>query len=248
MEQLIESNVLKHDWIGQLNVNILHRIGYLDTFDGITTDDIANFFDIDFKSAAWIIDLLIENGVLEHDAMEMHRFTKDDQLWNDRVTIHMNKHQKNETNLIAKYADSLTEIKNLPILKNVTKTIIKYYCKISDQDQLCKFFELLKQEKLLKPIFFTKFRLYDKLHFSRLSACVANEIDEFLSNRFAYSFALEHLCLGLDDSKVDPTTPKRLFLQDNPHKEFYEELLSSGIEIESCISQEGYLFVDFSHY
>jgi hypothetical protein len=248
MEQLIELKVLKHDWIGQLNMKVLHHLGYLDTFDGITTDDIAHFFNIEATSAAWIIDLLIENGVLKRDTMAMHRFTKDEQLWDEKVTIHRNKEEKETSNLIAKHAENLTTIRNLPILKNITTGIIDYYCKMGDHDQLNTFFKLLKDEKLLEPIFFTKFRLYGKIDCFFLPSCIGNEIEEFLSDRLAYSFALEHLCLALDESKVNPTTPKKLFLPDHPQKEFYEELLSSGIGIESRISQEDYSFVDFNHY
>lgn len=248
IENLVKSNVLRHDWIGQINTKVLRRIGYLDRFDGITTIDIADFFDIDHESAAWIIDLLIENGVLKRDTVPMHRFTKDEKLWHEKVAIHMDKGHKDETNLIIKHADGLVHIRNQKLLKNITTGMIDHFCKIGNREQLFKFFELLKNEKLLEPIFFTKFRLYGKLDCSCLPSCIANEIDELLNDRLAYSFALEHLCVGLDDSMVDPTAPKKLFLQENAANEFYEELLNSGIGIKSHISEEDYQLLDLDFY
>jgi hypothetical protein len=251
VENLIKSKAIKHDWIGQINGNVLRRIGYLDTFDGVTTTDIVDFFEIDPIAAAWIIDLLTENGVLKRDTTEMHRFTRNDQLWKDKVEIYIDKEVKHDANLIAKHADSLTKIRNLPMLKNVTTGIINHFCEIADNDKLLTFYKLLKDEKLLEPMFFTKFRLYGKLDCSCLPSCIANEVDEFLSDRFAYSFALEHLCAALDNSINAPTTAKKLFLQENPQDEFYKELLSSGIGLQSRISQQDYLFlkeVDLDQY
>ncbi|CAF4393677.1 unnamed protein product, partial [Didymodactylos carnosus] len=248
LEDLVKSKVIRHDWIGQINVNVLRRIGYFDTFDGVTTTDIKDFFDIDLVSAAWIIDVLTEHGVVKRDTREMHQLTQDDQLWKEKVEVYANKEITDETNLIAKHADNLIKIRNLPILKNVTPGIIAHYCVFADNDQLLTFFKLLKDENLLVPFFFTKFRLYGKLDCSCLPSSIANEIDEFLSDRFAYSFALEHLCIALDKSIHDPTTPKKLFLQENPQDELYEELLSSGVGQQSCISQEDYLFLDLDQH
>ncbi|CAF3989486.1 unnamed protein product [Adineta steineri] len=248
IEELVKSKVIRHDWIGQINVKVLRHIEYFDSFDGVTTTDIADFFNIDVVSAAWIIDLLIENGVLKRHTMEMHQLTQDEQLWKEKVEVYVNKEITDKANLIAKHADNLIKIRNLPILKNITPGIIAHYCKFTDNDQLLTFFKLLKDENLLIPFFFTKFRLYGKLDCSCLPSSIANEIDAFLSDRFAYSFALEHLCIALDKSIYDPKTPKNLFLKENPQDELYEELISFGIGEQSCISQEDYLFLDFDQF
>ena len=241
VEALVKSKVIKYDWIGQINVNMLRRIGYFDTFDGVTTTDIAEFFEIDAVSAAWIIDVLSENGVLKRDTIEMHKLTQDNQLWKEKVEVYAD--NKDKTNLIAKHADSLIKIRNLPMLKNVRPGIIGHYCEITDNDELLTFYKLLKDEKLLDPFFYTKFRLYGKLDCSCLPSSTANEVDAFLSDRLAYSFALEHLCVALDNSIHDPRTPKKIFLPEKSQAELYEEFFSSGIGQPSRISQEDYQFL-----
>lgn len=87
IDDLVESNVLKHYWIGQINRSPLRHIGYLDKFEGVTTTDIADYFCVEPESAAWIIDLLMEGGVLKRDTIQIYRFTTDDKLWNDQVAI-----------------------------------------------------------------------------------------------------------------------------------------------------------------
>lgn len=145
------------------------------------------------------------------------------------IRLRFNKNNKEETNPIIRHAVSLIQLRNFKAVKNITTGIVDHFCKIGDRDELFQFFTLLKSEKILEPVFFTKFRPYEKLECSYLPSCIANELDEFLSDRFAYTFAIEHLCISLDDSITDPTTPKKLFLQENPKEEFYEQLLSAGI-------------------
>ncbi|CAF1252129.1 unnamed protein product [Didymodactylos carnosus] len=248
IEDLTKSKVVRYDWIGQINVNVLRRIEYFDTFDGVSTTDIKDFFDVDLVSAAWIMDALTEHDVVKRDTMEMHQLTLDEQLWKEKVEVYANKEITDETNLIVKHVDNLIKIRNLLILKNVTPGIIAHYCAFMDNDQLLTFFKLLKDKNLLAPFFFTKFRLYGKLDCSCLPSSIANEIDEFSSDRSAYSFALEHVCIVLDKSIHDPTTPKKLFLQENPQDELYEGLLSSGIGQQSYIAQEDSLFLNLDQY
>uniref|UniRef100_A0AC34F413 Chloroplast protein-transporting ATPase n=1 Tax=Panagrolaimus sp. ES5 TaxID=591445 RepID=A0AC34F413_9BILA len=247
--ELINSKVLKDDWIAQVNLKNLGNITYCDSFDGITTSEIKEFFEIDLAAAAWILEALTEFDVLKQDTVLQHRFNADDKFWAEKVEIYQ-KDNKNITddNQIATHARSLTFIRNIPSIKNVTPAVIKHACDFTDDQKLVEFCKLLIAEKILEPYLSTKFRLTGKLDCSCLPESIAEEVEEFLNERLAYSFGIEYLAAAIDRSATDPRVSKEILLADDPHGELYQTLMDLGIILPSRIFTNDYNHLESNDY
>ena len=87
----------------------------------------------------------------------------------------------------------------------------------------------MQKEKLLEYYKKTTYRIFTKLDCTFLPKCIQQEVDEFLANQFAYSFALENLCLSLDSCDNDENAEIKIFLPKNPYANFYKDLFNFGI-------------------
>lgn len=98
----------------------------------------------------------------------------------------------------------------------MSKEVVGNYCNIADND-LFTFYAYLGKAKILEPYLYKIYRLKSKLDCSILSHCIANHIDKFLADRFAYTFALEELCMSLE--KANSATNR---VKSNEYKNWKE--------------------------
>ena len=61
-------------------------------------------------------------------------------------------------------------------------------------------------------------------------------VDEFLADRFAYTFALEEVCQSLEKANKDLVPkPSQIFLPENPFREFSRDMINYGLVVPSRI-------------
>ena len=74
--------------------------------------------------------------------------------------------------------------------------------------------------------------MYTKLDCTCLPLSIQREVDEYLSDRFAYTFAFENLCMSIDEGAIE----KQIFLPENPYNHFFKDLKNLGIVTSPRIS------------
>ncbi|KAE9548611.1 hypothetical protein FO519_008177 [Halicephalobus sp. NKZ332] len=189
LQNLLESGYLKPDKIAKVNVlKIKSGIGFFDEYDGVTLEDLGEFFGIDSKVAAWILSVLEENGVLTHQSLQM------------------------------------------------------------TQDLATELYDYLVKENLLESYVYNIWRLESKLDCSSLPKCIANEIDEFLADRFAFTFALENLMESVDNSLIDTDTKKQICLPMDPTADLINDLSELGLAMPQRIYKDEWELIDFDDY
>ena len=253
INELVNSGGLKLDKLAQILI-VPETMTYFSKFDGVTLEDLKVFFNLDNRGAAWILNTLEHNGILKLETVQMMRLTSDSSKWETLVRSHLNKDakppQKNdsiELKLMYANAGYLQRIKNDTRLLNVSKEVIQSFCKLT-QGTLDQFYDHLVKEKLLEPYLYNIWRQNSKLDCSSLPLSIADNIDEFLADRFAYSFALENICLSLEEANKDPMpTATQVFLPENPFREVSTDLVNSGLAMPSriCVSTETINDIDF---
>ncbi len=237
---------------------IREHISYFSNFDGIKLDDLSDYFNLsehDEYGAAWLLNMLQEENLLKVQSVEMMRFTQDEKKWQEHVRCHLEESEEdnkvkqiNENDellkLLSEYAAQLQQIKNEEQILNVSDEVIKSFCNIKDDKTLEKFYNyLVKDIKVLEPYLYNIWRLNAKLDCSlALPACISNHIDLLLTDRFAYTFTLENMCLSLEKeaatTTASPTSDHehhQIFLPENPFSEFYTDLINTGIALRSRI-------------
>lgn len=154
LNQLVSTGRLKLDKLAQIRI-VPKEMTYFSRFDGITFDDLREYFRLDTNGAAWILNNLQENGVLELETVKMMRFTRDNDKWESHVRSLLKDDAKpptegssNEFKLLYKNAGALQTIKNTSRILNVSKDVIKSFCKVPD-DTLDAFYSYLENEKIL---------------------------------------------------------------------------------------------------
>jgi hypothetical protein len=154
--------------------------------------------------------------------------------------------------LMHQNASSLDRIRNMQSgILNVTKDVIKSKCTLPDDDKLDQFYGHLEKLELLEPYIYKIWRLDLKLDCRPLPLCIADQVDEFLADRFAYSFALEKICYSLEEANKDlKPIASQIFLPENPFPLFLDDLISSGIAIPSriCVSTETIEDIDYDDF
>ena len=263
LHKLVDKGSLKLDKMAKILI-IPEQMSYFSDFDGVTTDDLKEFFDLSNHSAGWIMNRLQENGILVLKTVEMIRCTTNNEIWEELVRIHLKPNSKKakdedsmEFKLLFENAAALQRIKDNNKIFNVTREVIAAFCEIStetdEEKTIKKFHNYLINKKILEPYLYNIWRLNSKLDCSSLPICIANQVDEFLSDRFAYTFALENLCLSLEAANKDPTThPNQIFLPENPFTEVFDDLVKSGFAMPPrlCTSLndfESFDYEDFKH-
>ena len=156
-------------------------------------------------------------------------------------------------------AGILQQLKDNHKLLNVTQDVhvINRYCRVSQkrnkEEALKKFYAYLNQEKILEPYVFSIWRLDSKLDCSSLPPCITNHLEEFLSDRFAYTFALEELCQSVEVANNDPApASNRVFLPETPFGSIFTDSINSGLAMPSrFVSSTKFLdeidYNDFQH-
>jgi hypothetical protein len=243
----VDNEAIKLDKFSRILI-VPEDLTYFSDFDGVTLDDLKEFFDLDDQSAAWIMNILEETGVLKLQIVQMTRFTTNNQIWTN------NNMELLESKLLIENAGILQAIKDNRKILNVTKEVIGQFCRIPDgpekEQTLDKFYTYL-QKKVLETFCYNIWRLNSKLDCSSLPPCIAGPIDEFLADRFAYTFALEEICLSLEKAFQHPLpTPSQVFLPENPFREFYEDLINFGLAIPPriLVTSETIDDIDFEDY
>lgn len=242
---LVECGSLKIDKLAQI-VIVPDAMTYFSRFDGVTLDDLESFFKLDgnVDGALWILNRLQESGVLERQTVQMTRLTRDDNIWKSLVECHLGKNAKSpakedskQLKLMYEYAGLLSEIRNEPRYLNITKELLKSHCKITLNDDIDMLHAHLESEKILETYLYTIWRLKSKLNCARLPACIADRVDEFLADRFSYTFALEKICLSLEEANRAGTnpSPSQVFLCENPFREVFADFVNSGLAMPSRI-------------
>uniref|UniRef100_A0AC35FYN1 Chloroplast protein-transporting ATPase n=2 Tax=Panagrolaimus sp. PS1159 TaxID=55785 RepID=A0AC35FYN1_9BILA len=229
-------------------------VGFFSEFDGVTIEDLKEYFNIDLIGATWILNILRDKGCLKLQKLKMTRFTENEKLWNELVRIHLsdnaikpNDGAETGIKMLFEYAGILQQIKNNNKLLNVTVDIIQHFCNLqfpnNDEENEEKtntaqiFYDYLIQQKILEPYYYEIWRINSKLDCSSLPNCISLKIDEFLADRFAYSFALEDLCLAIEQSHQRPNVePHKIFLPENPYTEIFGDFVESGIAVPSRIT------------
>ncbi|CAF1664350.1 unnamed protein product [Rotaria magnacalcarata] len=256
--QLVDKRILKLDKLANILI-IPDRMSYFSDFDGVTTDDFKEFFHLDNHAAGWIMNMLQENGILQLQTIQMTRLTSDNKIWSQLVRIHLEKDAKKpiendpiELKLLYDNAGILQQIKDNHKLLNVTEQVIDLYfripSKLKREETVKKFYTYLAEKNILESYVYNIWRLNSKLDCSSLPSCIANHIDEFLADRFAYTFALEEICLSLEKANKDPSpSPSRIFLPENPFREVYEDFVNCGLAMPSRICVSSGTIDDFDY-
>lgn len=84
----VNSGVLKLDKLAQILI-VPETMGYFSRFDGITLDDIKEFFHLKNSEAAWVLNMLTLKGVLALESVQMMRITTNSQKWETLVRLHL---------------------------------------------------------------------------------------------------------------------------------------------------------------
>lgn len=134
----------------------------------------------------------------------------------------------------------LQEIKNQPRLLNLSRDVLKSYCKFSINEDhtfaLDKLYAYLETQELIEPYLYNIWRLNSRLDCFSLPDCIADQVDEFLADRFAYSFALEKICQSLEvANKAQSPVPSQVFLPEHPFREVARDMVNSGLAMPARI-------------
>lgn len=244
IQDLVEDKKLKLDKIGKILV-VPESLSYFSDFDGVTTDDLKDFFNLNQYGAGWIMNQLQQHGILQLQTVLMTRLTANNEQWEKLVRIHLSNNPKKiektdpiELKLLSINAGVLQRIKDNRKLLNVTEDVLNQFCQIPDNldrtETIKKFYKYLAEQNILEQYLYNIWRLNSKLDCSSLPRCIVDQIDEFLADRFAYTFALEELCQSLKAATEETEiNPRQLFLPENPIAELYEDLFHCGLAMPS---------------
>lgn len=263
INQLLRSGKFKLDKMSQILI-VPEKISYFSDFDGVTTDDFREYFNLTPHGAGWILNTLQENGVLMLQSVQMVRLTADKARWAKFIRAQLSSDAKQpddkdslEMKLLYENAGILQQLKDNHKLLNITQDVINRYCRVPKEcnkdETLKKFFTYLNQQKILESYVFNIWRLDSKLDCSSLPPCITNHLEEFLSDRFAYTFALENLCQSVEAANADPApTPNRLFLPETPFGTVFTDFVNCGLAMPSrFVSSTEFLdeidYDDFEH-
>ena len=263
INQLLSSGKFKLDKISKILI-IPEQISYFSDFDGVTTDDFREYFNLTPQGAGWILNTLQENGVLMLQSVQMVRFTTDKARWEKLVRAQLSTDTKApndkdslELKLLYENAGTLQQLKDSRKLLNITQDVINHYCRVPPEcnkdEALTKFYAYLTREKVLEPYIYNVWRLDSKLDCSSLPGCIINHLDDFFSDRFAYTFALEELCQSVEARNKDPAaTPNRIFLPETPFGTVLTDFINCGLAMPSrFVSSTEFLneidYNDFQH-
>ena len=256
INQLVDKQVLKLDKLSTILV-VPEDMTYFSSFDGVTLDDLKDFFNLSKQGAAWILNMLEESGVLILETVKMMRFTTNTSLWERLVRSQLKNKAPMpketdpiELKLLYNKAGSLQQIKDNRKLLNVSKDVISRFCQITEEN-LEKFYSYLQKENILEPYLYNIWRMNSKMDCSSLPSCIVPHIDEFLADRFAYTFALEEICMSLEKATKHPnSSPTQIFLAENPFRDFQTDLIDNGLVIPSriIVSSETIDDIDFEDY
>ncbi|UJR11290.1 hypothetical protein I4U23_015471 [Adineta vaga] len=256
--QLVDRGTLKLDKLASILI-IPERISYFSNFDGVTKEDMKEFFHLENHGVTWIMNILQENGVLQLQTINMKRLTSDDNIWKQHVRAHLEENAEKpeekdpiEVKLLYENAGILQQIKDNTKLLNITEGVLNRYCNITeglDREETVKKFSIYLIEKnILEPYFYNIWRLNSKLDCSSLPRCIADHIDEFLADRFAYTFALEDICLSLEEANKYPSpSPTRIFLPENPFGEVFNDFINCGLAMPSRLCNTTETIDDFDY-
>ncbi|CAF1683290.1 unnamed protein product, partial [Adineta ricciae] len=149
----------------------------------------------------------------------------------------------------------LQQIKDHRKLVNVTEEVIAAYCEVPSkpdkEETIKRFYTYLTENKILETYHYKIWRLNSKLDCSSLPLCIADQVDEFLSDRFAYTFALENICISLEKANKDPSAgPARIFLPENPFGEVFDDFINCGLAMPSriCVSSQYMDDIDYEDF
>ena len=263
MNRLIDKGSVKLDKMATVLI-VPGDISYFTAFDGVTTDDLKEFFHLTDHGAGWILNMLRSNGILQLQSVQMIRLTTNEETWKKLVRMHLEKNAKKpekedpiEVQLLFGNAGVLQQLRDNRKLLNVTEEVIASCLQVppgvNETEMAKKFYTYLTEKQLLESYVYNIWRLDSKLDCSALPACIADHIDEFLSDRFAYSFALEKLCLSLQAATKDPQpSPHEIFLPENPFVEVFEDFANCGLAMPErlCTSPgsiDDFDYEDFQH-
>ena len=263
VNELIEKEKVKLDKIANILI-IPKDISYFSRFDGVTADDLKQYFNLTDQGAGWILNYLRENGILQLQTVKMTKLTSNNETWTSLVRSHLKDGapQPKETDplelkLLYNNAGTLQQVKDNTKLLNVTEEVIQFYCQVppntDKQEALKKFYAYLNEKNILEPYLYSIWRLDSKLDCSSLPRCIADQIEAFLSDRFAYTFALEDLCFSLEAATKDPQPAlHRLFLPENPFAEVFDDFVNCGLAMPPrlCTSVDDlgdFDYEDFKH-
>jgi hypothetical protein len=209
-------------------------MSYFSDFDGLTKDDLKDYFSLDDTGAGWILHILKENQILQLKTVEMKRFDLPNIL--KKLEEKPKDTDSDELKLVYKDIKVIKElIKNKKLL-NITQDLTQFFFKILEEKNK-KLYDFSIENKFLVPYEYKIWRLNSKIDCSCLPPCVADHIDELLADRFTYSFALEELCLSLEKANKEPllNTLRQIFIAENPFNELYDDFIHYGLAIPSRI-------------
>ncbi|CAF1681022.1 unnamed protein product, partial [Adineta ricciae] len=134
--QHVDKGKLKLDKLANVLI-IPERMSYFSDFDGVTIDDIKEYFHVDDDGVKWIMSILQQNEILKLQTVQMTRLTSDQNTWQRSVRSHLEKDAKPpaesariELKLLYQNAGRLQQIKDHRKLVNVTEEVIAAYCEV----------------------------------------------------------------------------------------------------------------------
>ncbi|KAE9548231.1 hypothetical protein FO519_008556, partial [Halicephalobus sp. NKZ332] len=259
VNRLITCGYLKLDKIARVNVFAFKELGYFDRFDGVTKEELKEYIKIEKDSAEWILDLLTERGIFKLQTIPMKKFDQEHNVWKeieDFIAYENEKQQdpnceleKKENPLeepFKRYYSNLLNLKENDDIVNLTTPVVAYYCGLAfNSEDGEKFFKYLENKKIIIPYDYEIYRLATKIDLSCLPSCISLQIDEFFSDRFAFTFALDGLANAIDKSMEGEPAILEVFLPENPLIDFKQDLISLGFAVNSRIFTNDIECIDY---
>ncbi|CAJ0948106.1 unnamed protein product, partial [Mesorhabditis belari] len=234
------------EFIGEIDITMLRRFSYFSDFDGVQVDELAEYFEIPADGAAWLLRSLEEMGVFEQRMETRVQFTPNDELWKNKVLIFLEakKNEEKNGNPIRAVASALENLRRIKDLQHLSIELLKYVTELKEDDDVERLYDHLMKEKLIEEYIHSCFRLNSRLDVSSLPASISDQVGLYLMSKFAYSFALERLCVDIDNGNAQKVMFHSIFLPEYPHKQFFDSLKSQEVISSQRIVSKEYQNID----
>ncbi|PAV90985.1 hypothetical protein WR25_21480, partial [Diploscapter pachys] len=248
------------EFIGKIDIKRLKHFSYFSEFDGVTAHNLADYFGISIESAMWILRTLEDHDVLEYKMEKRARFTANNDLWKEKVEVFLESIDESKTNpnekvakdakklknLTQQIAISLQELRNYKGLQNVSLGLLKYICKLEKDEDVKTLYTELLEEELIEEFLHCIYRLNSRLDVSSLPEAISDSVAFYMSNKLAYSFALERLSIDIDAGNESDQLVHfhSIFLPEFPYKQYFNLLKSTGIVMPPRIITKEYQHID----
>ncbi|KAE9551560.1 hypothetical protein FO519_005233 [Halicephalobus sp. NKZ332] len=270
VNRLINCGFLKLDTIAMLNVLTLKRLGYFEKFDGVTTEDLMEYFGIEKSSAKSILHLLVEEGILEYQSFPMKKIDEKHEIWKkikEFITYEAEEEKKMNSQLdgeeqtpnsitkkkenplrdpFKQHCYSLFELKDNEEIINFTSSVVSRYCGISiDSEEETLFYKYLEEERIIIPYNYWIYRQVSRIDLRSLPQCISLQLDEFFSDRFAFTFALDGILHAINKSIQGEPTCLQIFLPEDPLVDFEKDLVNYGFVMDARIFTKDAECIDY---